>query len=49
MVEGLETETDLEDERRRRASVLSLLSLGLISSIQVCMSDRQVSRENIAD
>ena len=40
MVEGLETETDLEDERRRRASVLSLLSLSLFSSIQVWMSDR---------
>ena len=26
MVVGLETEKDLEDERRRRASVLSLLS-----------------------
>ena len=29
MVVGLETEKDLEDERRRRASVLSLLSLSL--------------------
>ena len=41
---GLETEEDLEDEHRRRASVLSLLSLSLslFSSIQVLMSDRQV-------
>ena len=49
MVVGLETEKDLEDERRRRASVLSLLSLSLFSSIQIWMSDRQVSREDIAD
>ena len=49
MVVGLETEKDLEDERRRRASVLSLLSLSLFSSIQVLMSDRQVSREDMAD
>ena len=49
MVVGLETEKDLEDERRRRASVLSLLSLSLFSSIQVWMSERQVSREDIVD
>ena len=49
MVVGLPTEKDLEDECRRRASVLSLLSLSLFSSIQVWMSDRQVSREDIAD
>ena len=49
MVVGLQTEKDLEDECRRRASVLSLLSLSLFSSIQVLMSDRQVSREDIAD
>ena len=49
MVVGLPTKKDLEDERRRRASVLSLLSLSLFSSIQVWMSDRQVSREDIAD
>ena len=47
-VVGLETEKDLEDERRRRASVLSLLSPSLFSSIQIWMSDRQVSREDIA-
>ena len=33
MVEDLETEKDLEDEPRRMASVLSLLSLSLFSSI----------------
>ena len=49
MVVDLETEKDLEDVRRRRASVLSLLSLSLFSSIQVWMSNRQVSREYIAD
>ena len=49
MVSGLETEKDLEDERRRRASILLLLSLSLFSSIQVWVSDRQVSREDIAD
>ena len=49
MVVVLPTEKDLEDERRRRASVLSLLSLRVFSSIQVWMSDRQVSREDIAD
>ena len=38
---GLETEKDLVDECRR-APVLSLLSL--LSSIQVWMSERQVSR-----
>ena len=43
MVVGLPTEKDLEDERRRRGYVLSLLSLSLFSSIQVWMSDRQVS------
>ena len=48
MVVGLPTEKDLEDERRRRASVLPLLSLSLFSSIQVWMSDRQVSREDIS-
>ena len=47
MVVGLETEKDLEDKRRRRVSVLSLLSLSLFSSIQVWMSDRQVSRLNV--
>ena len=46
MVVGLETEKDLDDEHRRRASVLSLLSLSLFSSIQTWMSDRQVSRED---
>ena len=35
MVVGLPTEKDLEDERRRRASVLSLLSLSLFSSIKL--------------
>ena len=45
MVVGLETEKDLEDEHRGRASVLSLLSLSLFSRIQVLMSDKQVSRE----
>ena len=40
MVVGLETEKHLEDERRRKASVLSLLSLSLFPSIQVWMSDR---------
>ena len=49
MVVDLETEKGLEDEHSRRASVLSLLSLSLLSSIQVWMSDRQVSREDIAD
>ena len=49
MVVDLETEKDLEDERRRRASVLPLLSLSLFSKIQIWMSDGQVSRENIAD
>ena len=49
MVVGLQTEKDSEDEHRRRASVLSLLSLSLFSSIQVWMSDKQVSREDIAD
>ena len=48
-VVGLPTEKDLEDERRRRASVLSLLNLSLFSSIQVWMSDRQVSGEDIAE
>ena len=50
MVVGLEIEKDLEDERRRVASISSLLSLtlSLFSSIQVWMSDRQVSREDIA-
>ena len=33
MVVGFEAEKDLEDERRKRASVLSLLSLSLFSSI----------------
>ena len=47
MVVGLETEEDLEDERRRRASVLSLLRL--FSSIEVWKFDRQVFREGIAD
>ena len=47
--DGLPTEKDLEDERRRKASFLSSLSLSLFSSIQVWMSDRQVSREDIAD
>ena len=45
IVVGLPTEKDLENERRRRASVLSLLSLSLFSRIQVLMSDKQVSRE----
>ena len=49
MVLGLETEKDLEDEQRRMASVLSLLSLSLFASIQVWMSDRQVCRVGIAD
>ena len=49
MVVGLLTEKDLEDECRRRASVLPLLSLSLFSKIQIWMSDGQVSRENIAD
>ena len=48
MIVGLETEKDLEDDHRRRASVLSLLDLSLFSSIKVWMSDRQVSREDIA-
>ena len=46
---GLETENDLEDERSRRASALLLFSLSLYTSIQVWMSERQVSREDIAD
>ena len=45
MVVGLETEKDLEDERRCRAHVLS----SLFSSIQVWMSDRQVSWEDTAN
>ena len=49
MVVGLESEKDLEDERRRRVSVLSLLSLSSFSSIKVWMSDRQLSREDTAD
>ena len=44
---GLETENDLEDERSRRASALLLFSLSLFTSIQVWMSERQVSREDI--
>ena len=44
MVVGLQTEKDLEDKRRRGASVLSLLSLSLFSSIQVWISNRQISR-----
>ena len=47
MILGLETEMDLEDERTRKASVLSLLLF--FSSIQVWMSERQVSRKDIAD
>ena len=49
MIEGLKTEKDLEDERTRRASILSLFSLSLFFNIQVWMSERQVSREVIAD
>ena len=46
---GLETgmDLDLEEERKRRASVLSLFSFSLFSSIQVWMSEKQVSREDI--
>ena len=49
MVVDLETERDLEDARTRRASVLAVFSLSLFSSFQVWMSERQVSREDIAD
>ena len=49
MVVGLETEKDLEDERTKRVSVLSLFSLSLFSNIQVWMSERQVSRKDTAD
>ena len=49
MVVGLQTEKDLEDKRRRMASVSSLLSLSLFSSIQVWMPNRQVSRQDSAD
>ena len=45
MIVDLETEKDLEDEHTRRTSVLSLFSLSLFSSIQVWMSERQISRE----
>ena len=44
IVVGLETEKDLEDERMRRVSVLSMFMLSLFSSIQIWMSERQVSR-----
>ena len=41
MVVGLETEKGLEDERRRRASVLSLLSLSCFpASRSGCLTDR---------
>ena len=43
-VVGLETEKDLEDERMRRVFVLSMFMLSLFSSIQIWMSERQVSR-----
>ena len=45
---GLETgmDLDLEEERKRRASVLLLVSFSLFSSIQVWMSEKQVSRED---
>ena len=43
---GLETGNDLEDEQLRRASALSLFSFSLFSSIQVWMSEKQVSRED---
>ena len=46
---GLETKKDLEDKRVKRASVLSLFNLSLFSSIQVWMSERQVSRQDTAD
>ena len=41
MVVSLETEKDSEDERRRRASVLSLLSLSCFpASRSGCLTDR---------
>ena len=40
MVEGLETEKDLEDERRRRASVSSLLKVCFPASRSGCLTDR---------
>ena len=49
MVAGLGTGKDLEDEQMRRASVLSLFSFSLFSSIQIWMSERQVSKEDIAE
>ena len=45
MVNGLETEKDLEDEHMRGASVLSLLSSSLFSSIQVWMSETGFQRK----
>ena len=45
MAVGLETEKDLENERTRRASVLSLLSSSLFSSIQVWMSETGFQRK----
>ena len=47
MVVDLETEKDLEDEHMRGASVFSLFSFSLFSSIQVLMSERQVFLEKI--
>ena len=44
MIAGLGTGKDLEDEQMMRASVLSLFSFSLFSSIQICMSERQVSK-----
>ena len=45
VVVGFQTEQDLEDKRMRRASVLSLFSLSLFSSIQVWVSERERERE----
>ena len=42
MIAGLGTGRDLEDEQMRRASVLSLFSFSLFSSIQIWMSERHV-------
>ena len=47
MVVRLQTEKDLEDKRIRRVSVLPLFSL--FFSIDFWMSERQISREDIAD
>ena len=48
-VVGLETANDLEGKHTSRVRDLSWFSLSLFSSVQVLKSEKQVSREDIAD